>query len=92
MIKVFIPTPLRKFTNGESSVEVKAGSVSEAIYSLASAFPEVRQHLYDANDELRKFIRIYVGDEDIYQLDGPDTILNNGDRVSIIPAIAGGAN
>jgi len=92
MIKVFIPTPLRKFTNGESSVAVEAGSVSEAISSLASAFPEVRQHLYDANDEFRKFIRIYVGDEDIHHLDGPATLLVNGDDISIIPAIAGGTN
>jgi len=92
MIKVFIPTPLRKFTDGSASVELQASSVSDAISLLVIAFPEVRQHLYDANNEIRKFIRIYVGDEDIYQLDGPDTMLNNGDRVSIIPAIAGGVN
>jgi sulfur-carrier protein len=92
MIKVFIPTPLRKFTNGESSVDIQARSVSEAISELASAFPEVRQHLYDANNEIRKFIRIYVGEEDIHQLDGPQTPLVSGDKVSIIPAIAGGLN
>ena len=90
MIKVFIPTPLRKFTNGESSFDIQAGSVSGAISALVVTFPELHQHLYDADQEFRKFIRIYVGEDDIHALEGPDTILNNGDEVSIIPAIAGG--
>lgn len=92
MIKVFIPTPLRKFTNGESSVELNASNVAEAISALAGTFPDLRKHLYDANDEIRRFIRIYVGEEDIQSLNGPATELNPGDRVSIIPAIAGGSN
>ncbi len=90
MIKVFIPTPLRKFTGGQSSIEVEANTVSDAISSLAGTFPDLKQHLYDADDQIRKFLRIYVGEEDIQQLQGPDTPLKSGDNVSIIPAIAGG--
>ncbi len=90
MIKVFIPTPLRKFADGQSSIEVEANTVSDAISSLAGTFPDLKQHLYDADDQIRKFLRIYVGEEDIQQLQGPDTPLKSGDNVSIIPAIAGG--
>jgi len=90
MSKIFIPTPLRKFTGGESSIEVEANTVSDAIASLASTFPDLKQHLYDADNQIRKFLRIYVGEEDIQQLQGPETPLSAGDNVSIIPAIAGG--
>jgi molybdopterin converting factor small subunit len=90
MAKIFIPTPLRKFTGGEPSVEVEATTVSDAIESLAGIFPDLRQHLYDANDQIRRFLRIYVGEEDIQQLQGPETPLQAGDNISIIPAIAGG--
>ena len=92
MIKLFIPTPLRKFTGGQSSVELEASTVSDAIASLAGAFPAVKQHLYDSDNEVRRFLRIYVGDEDIQQLEGTGTQLHTGDKISIIPAIAGGAN
>ncbi len=91
MIKILIPTPLRKFTGGNSSVEVEASTVSDAIAQLASTFPDVKQHLYDGNDELRRFLRIYVGEEDIQQLNGAGTSVNAGDKISIIPAIAGGS-
>ena len=91
MIKILIPTPLRKFTGGKSSVEVEANTVSDAIAQLATTYPEVKQHLYDGNDDLRKFLRIYVGEEDIQQLNGASTEISTGDKISIIPAIAGGA-
>jgi adenylyltransferase/sulfurtransferase len=92
MIKVFIPTPLRKFTGGQSSVEVDANNVADAIASLAGTFPDLKQHLYDGENRIRKFLRIYVGEDDIQQLQGPETPLKSGDSVSIIPAIAGGKN
>ena len=87
---IFIPTPLRKFTNGDSSVELQAENVGDAISSLAETFPDVRQHLYGNDNEIRKFLRIYVGDDDIQQLNGAATTLSDGDKISIIPAIAGG--
>ena len=91
MVTVFIPTPLRKFTEGKSSVDVSAQSVEHAIEGLANQYPDLRQHLFDANNAIRRFIRIFVGDEDINQLNGASTELHPGDKLSIIPANAGGS-
>lgn len=92
MITIFIPTPLRKFTGNQSSVQLRASTVLDAISALAAQFPDSRKHLFDADEQIRRFIRIYVGDEDIQQLKGAQTSLKEGDKVSIIPAIAGGSN
>jgi len=92
MIKIFIPTPLRKFTGEQSTVELQASNVAEAIQNLARTFPELDQHLFDADRSIRKFVRIFLGDQDIYQLNGAQTTLKEGDEVSIIPAIAGGVS
>lgn len=90
MVTIFIPTPLRKFTDGKSSIEVSADSVIAAVENLAVQFPSLRQHLFDADNSIRRFVRIYVGEEDINQLEGANTSLKPGDKLSIIPAIAGG--
>lgn len=90
MVRIFIPTPLRKFTADKSIVEVQAGTITEAIEGLAKSFPELDQHLFDSDRSIRKFIRIFLGDQDIQQLNGAATALKTGDEVSIIPAIAGG--
>ena len=90
MIKIFIPTPLRKFTADQATIELQAGTVSEAIQGLAYRFPELDQYLFDADRQIRKFVRIFLGDKDIHQLNGAQTSLKTGDEVSIIPAIAGG--
>jgi molybdopterin converting factor small subunit len=90
MIKIFIPTPLRKFTGDKATYEVQAGTVHEAIQSLGESFPELNQYLFESDGSIRKFVRVFLGDQDIHQLDGPKTVLKAGDEVSIIPAIAGG--
>ena len=90
MIKIFIPTPLRKFTDEKSQIEVQATTVAEAIRQLSRKFPDLEQHLYDQNNDLRRFVRIFLGNQDIQQLNGPATAVKEGDEVSIIPAIAGG--
>lgn len=90
MIRIFIPTPLRKFTADKSTVEVQANTIAEAIEGLAKSFPELDQHLFDSDRSIRKFVRIFLGDQDIQQLQGPATAVKAGDEVSIIPAIAGG--
>ena len=90
MVRIFIPTPLRKFTADKSIVEVQAGTIAEAIEGLAKSFPELDQHLFDTDRNIRKFVRIFLGDQDIQQLNGAATPLKAGDEVSIIPAIAGG--
>jgi molybdopterin synthase sulfur carrier subunit len=90
MIKVRIPTPLRPLTKGQGEVEAEAGSVLEMIESLNSAHPGIKDRLCDETGELRRFVNIYVNEEDIRFLKGKETSLKDGDEVSIVPAIAGG--
>ena len=90
MAKIIIPTPLRKFTDNQSSLEVSGSTVKEAILELTNTFGGLKQHLYDANQNIRSFIRIYVGDQDINTLDKEATSVSGETVISIIPAIAGG--
>jgi sulfur-carrier protein len=90
MIKVRIPTPLRPMTGGKSELEIAGNTVSEIIDNLSSAHPGIKERVYDEQGEVRRFINIYVNEEDIRFLTGKDTPLKDGDEVSIIPAIAGG--
>ena len=90
MIKVRIPTPLRPLTRGQGEVEAKGASVAEVLANLDSMHPGLKQRLYDEQGELRRFVNIYVNEEDIRFLKGKETALKEGDEVSIVPAIAGG--
>jgi len=88
--KILIPTPLRPFVNQQEEVETQAETVGTALQDLATNFPKIQQHLYDKNNNLRKFINIYVNDTDIRDADGVNTSLSDNDEVSLVPAIAGG--
>jgi molybdopterin synthase sulfur carrier subunit len=90
VIKDRIPTPLRSLTKGQGEVEAKAASISEMIENLNSTHPGLKDRLCDDKGELRRFVNIYVNEEDIRFLNGKDTSLKDGDEVSIVPAIAGG--
>ncbi len=90
MIKVRIPTPLRTLTKGQGEVETTASTVEEMIERLNSVHPGIKDRLCDDTGELRRFVNIYINDEDIRFLKGKETSLNDGDEVSIVPAIAGG--
>jgi molybdopterin synthase sulfur carrier subunit len=90
MIKVRIPTPLRPLTKGQGEVEVAAASIVDLIDTLNAAHPGIKARLCDDSGELRRFVNIYVNEEDIRFLKGKDTALKAGDEVSIVPAIAGG--
>jgi molybdopterin synthase sulfur carrier subunit len=90
VIKVRIPTPLRPLTRGQGEVEAKGASVAEVLANLDSMHPGLKQRLYDEQGELRRFVNIYVNEEDIRFLKGKETALKEGDEVSIVPAIAGG--
>ena len=90
MIKVRIPTPLRPLTKGQGEVEVAAVSNVDLIETLNAAHPGIKARLCDDSGELRRFVNIYVNEEDIRFLKGKDTSLKAGDEVSIVPAIAGG--
>ncbi|HTV61304.1 MAG TPA: MoaD/ThiS family protein [Verrucomicrobiae bacterium] len=88
--RIRIPTPLRKLTNNEELVEVNAPTVGEAIAELQSRFPGIAERLVDEKGEVRRFVNVYVNEEDIRFLKNRETPLKDGDEVSIIPAIAGG--
>lgn len=88
--KVRIPTPLRKLTNNEELVQVNAATVGDAINELQSRFPGIAERLIDEKGEVRRFVNVYVNEEDIRFLQNKATALKDGDEISIIPAIAGG--
>jgi molybdopterin synthase sulfur carrier subunit len=77
-------------TGGKNEVEIAGNTIAEIIDNLGSAHPGIKERLYDEEGEVRRFINIYVNEEDIRFLTGKDTPLKDGDQVSIIPAIAGG--
>jgi MoaD family protein len=90
-VKVIIPTPLRAYTGKQESVELQAATVGEALQTLANRFEELKKHLYAEDGRLRSFVNVYVNDEDIRHLQKDQTRLREGDIISIVPSIAGGA-
>lgn len=89
-VKVRIPTPLRKLTHDEEVVTVEALTVSAAITELQTRFPGIKERLVDETGAVRRFVNVYVNEEDIRFLQNQQTALKDGDEISIIPAIAGG--
>jgi sulfur-carrier protein len=92
MIRVRIPTPLRPLTKGQGEVTAQATSIAEMIETLNTSHPGIKDRLCDETGELRRFVNIYVNEEDIRFLKGKETQLKDGDEVSIVPAIAGGSS
>ena len=90
VVTVNIPTPLRKLTNNESEVSVEAGSVGDLVDALETAYSGIAEKLLDEKGEIRRYVNVFVNDEDIRFLDGKGTALKDGDNISIVPAIAGG--
>ena len=89
-VKVRIPTPLRKLTNEQELVEVSAKNIGDAIAELQGRFPGIKERLVDESGAVRRFVNVYVNEEDIRFLQNQNTPLKDGDEISIIPAIAGG--
>ena len=89
-ILVRIPTPLQKFTKNQSEVQAEGTTVQEVLDHLEGSFPGIRERLCDDRGAVRKFINLYLNDEDVRFLDGAKTTLHDGDELAIIPAIAGG--
>ena len=89
-VKVRIPTPLRKLTAEQAEVEAAGGTIREILNDLEQQFPGFKERMCDENGELRRFVNVYVGEEDIRFLEGLDTNIPSGELVSIIPAVAGG--
>jgi MoaD family protein len=91
MSKIHIPTPLRQYVGKKASVEVTGSTVGEAMTALVEEHPDLRKHLYTEDGKLRAFVNLYVNDEDIRYLQKEATALKDGDSISIVPSIAGGA-
>ena len=89
-VMVRIPTPLRSITKGSAEVQTKGATVDDVMLDLERQFPGIRDRLVDETGELRRFINLYVNEEDVRFLQGRTTLLKDGDTVSIVPAIAGG--
>jgi len=90
-ITVRIPAPLQKLTQNQEKVEANGTNVKELIENLDTEFPGIRERICDENGKVRKFINIYVNEEDVRFLQQEKTPVKAGDEVSIIPAIAGGS-
>jgi adenylyltransferase/sulfurtransferase len=86
-----IPTPLRPYAGKRNSVELSAATVAEALESLITQHAELRRHLFSEDGRLRSFVNVYVNDDDIRYLQNEKTPVRDGDTISIIPSIAGGA-
>jgi sulfur-carrier protein len=89
-VRVKIPTPLRKFTDGASVVELPGANVGEVLKALDDKHPGLLDKICDKNGKVRRFINVYAGDDDIRFLDGLETAVTDGTEISVIPAIAGG--
>lgn len=85
-----IPTPMRKFTEENETVEVDGSTVKEALDNIMAKYPDLKERLCDESGELRRFVNVFINDEDIRFENGPETQTKDGDEISIVPAIAGG--
>lgn len=90
MSKIIIPTPLRKFTDNNAQFETQASTVKQAIEKLTQQYPTLQHNILDENGKLRTFIKLYVGEDDMHDLQGENTPLDANSVISIVPAIAGG--
>jgi len=89
-IKVRIPTPLRKLTENQSEVQIEGDTIESILGNMDSSYPGIKERICDENGDVRRFINIYVNEEDIRFINGKETSVSDGDRISIVPAIAGG--
>jgi molybdopterin synthase sulfur carrier subunit len=91
-VLVRIPTPLRKFTGGEESVEVEGASIAAIIENLEKNHPGLKDRICESDGSVRRFVNLYVNGDDIRFLDNLGSAVKDGDEVSIVPAIAGGVS
>jgi adenylyltransferase/sulfurtransferase len=90
-MNIFIPTPLRPYTDGKDAVQVHAATLSEALDELTRTYPDLRKHLFTGEGKLRAFVNLYLNDEDVRYLPNKEqTAVSASDTLSIIPSIAGG--
>ena len=85
-----IPTPLRAYTNGQSDVNVSGSNISEALTDLTTQYPTIKPHLFNEGGDLRPFVNLFVGENNIKDLQGVNTPIKDGEKIMLIPSIAGG--
>jgi molybdopterin synthase sulfur carrier subunit len=90
MSSVFIPSPLRRYTAGQSKVQVSGGTISELIENLERQYPGVKSRLCDESGQIKRYVNVFVNEEEIRALQGANTRLADKDEISIVPAMAGG--
>jgi MoaD family protein len=90
-VEVRIPTVFRKYTSGEAAVELEPGTVGDLIGQLERRWPGIRSQIMTESGELHRFVNVYLNDEDIRYLEKLDTKAAEGDTVSLLPSVAGGA-
>jgi sulfur-carrier protein len=91
MATIIIPTPLRKFTNNTARLNIQADTIAKTVDELTLNFPDLKKHLLDDNGQIRSFVNIFVGNDDIRNLQHGDTEVKADTVISIVPAIAGGS-
>lgn len=89
-VSVRVPTQLRSLTGGDAQISVEAGTVGEALKAVDAAHPGVGERIFDESGGLRRFVNVFVADEDVRFQQGLDTAVQDGQTISIVPAVAGG--
>ncbi len=90
MATVFLPTPLRRYADGQSKVQVDGATLGDILTNLDTAYPGLKDRLFDESGEIKRFIQVFVNEEDVRALQGQATPVGPRDEVSIVPAMAGG--
>jgi molybdopterin synthase sulfur carrier subunit len=89
--EVRIPAPLRRLTNGQNKITAEGKTLQEIIDFLEQNFPSIKSRICDEDGEIRNFVNIYINEEDVRFLNGISSKINDGDEISIVPAVAGGS-
>ncbi|MFZ2359900.1 MAG: MoaD/ThiS family protein [Anaerolineae bacterium] len=92
MPTVLVPTPLRRLTANQAKVDVAGDTVDSLLRNLDAAYPGIGERLFDGDGQIKRFINVFVNEDEIRTLQGAETPVASGDRVSIVPAMAGGAH
>jgi len=90
-VTIEIPTAFRRFTDGAPKVDCSANTIAEALTELTARFPELSRHVRDDSGQIRQFLNVYLNEEDIRFLGGESCCVKEGDRVLLVPSIAGGS-
>lgn len=90
MATIRIPTPLRPYTNGQSDLTISGETVGQVLENLVQQYPALRPHIFNDDGELRPFVNLFIGEDNINDLQGISTPVHDGVRILLIPSIAGG--